>query len=132
MCAALAYYERSVFRPGLGHLLEDLAVVQAGHGDMTGARASFGRAVEVYRSLGADWHIARADVRLRALGIRRAHRGVRDRNKKGWEALTPTELKVALLVAEGRTNPQVAAELLLSPRTVQTPTPKRRATGRVR
>ncbi|WP_159391652.1 MULTISPECIES: ATP-binding protein [Streptomyces] len=117
---ALAYYERSVFRPGLGRLLEDLAVVQAGHGDMTGARASFGRAVEVYRSLGADWHIARADVRLRALGIRRAHRGVRDRNKSGWEALTPTELKVALLVAEGRTNPQVAAELLLSPRTVQT------------
>lgn len=118
--AALSHYEQSVFRPGLGHLLADLAVVQAGHGDITQARAYFNRALKVYRSLGADWHIARADVRLRALGIRRAHRGARDRTKSGWEALTPTELKVALLVAEGCTNPQVAAELLLSPRTVQT------------
>jgi predicted ATPase/DNA-binding CsgD family transcriptional regulator len=38
----------------------------------------------------------------------------------GWEALTPTEAKVAALVAEGQTNPQVAKALLMSPATVKT------------
>jgi predicted ATPase/class 3 adenylate cyclase/DNA-binding CsgD family transcriptional regulator len=38
----------------------------------------------------------------------------------GWEALTPTEAKVAALVAEGKTNPQVAKALLMSPATVKT------------
>ena len=34
--------------------------------------------------------------------------------------LTPTEMKVAGLVAEGMSNPQIAAHLFLSRRTVQT------------
>lgn len=38
----------------------------------------------------------------------------------GWEALTPAELKVALLVAQGRSNPEIASALFLSRRTVQT------------
>ena len=37
----------------------------------------------------------------------------------GWGALTGTECLVATLVAAGRTNPQVAAELLISRRTVE-------------
>ena len=36
------------------------------------------------------------------------------------EALTPSELKVAQLVAEGLTNPQIGARLFISRRTVQT------------
>jgi DNA-binding CsgD family transcriptional regulator len=38
----------------------------------------------------------------------------------GWVALTPTEARVASLVAEGRSNPDIAAELFLSRNTVQT------------
>jgi predicted ATPase/class 3 adenylate cyclase/DNA-binding CsgD family transcriptional regulator len=38
----------------------------------------------------------------------------------GWQALTPMETKVAGLVAEGKTNPQVAKDLLMSPETVKT------------
>jgi predicted ATPase/DNA-binding CsgD family transcriptional regulator len=38
----------------------------------------------------------------------------------GWAALTPAEAKVAALVAEGRTNPDVATALLMSPATVKT------------
>jgi DNA-binding CsgD family transcriptional regulator len=37
----------------------------------------------------------------------------------GWNSLTDTERLVADLVAAGRTNPQVAAELLISRRTVE-------------
>ena len=38
----------------------------------------------------------------------------------GWDALTPTEARVAELVAEGLTNPQVAKELLMGAETVKT------------
>ena len=46
-------------------------------------------------------------------------RGERKRPPFGWESLTPAELGVARLVAEGLTNGQIAERLFLSPRTVQ-------------
>jgi DNA-binding CsgD family transcriptional regulator len=104
----------------LGQTLEDLAVAEAWRGDLEAARHSLKRAVDVYLRLGADWDIARADARLRSLGVRRGRRAAGRRPTTGWEALTPTELKVAQLITEGRSNPQIAAALFLSPRTVQT------------
>ncbi len=44
----------------------------------------------------------------------------RGRPATGWDALTPTEVKVAYLVADGQSNPGVAAALFLSRNTVQT------------
>ena len=38
----------------------------------------------------------------------------------GWEALTPTEVKVAALVAGGAATPDIARGMFLSRRTVQT------------
>jgi DNA-binding CsgD family transcriptional regulator len=49
----------------------------------------------------------------------RGHTG-RKRPASGWTSLTPTELNIARLVAEGLTNSAVAARLFVSPRTVQT------------
>lgn len=37
----------------------------------------------------------------------------------GWQSLTPAELRVTLLVAEGLTNPEIGQQLFLSKRTVQ-------------
>jgi DNA-binding CsgD family transcriptional regulator len=45
--------------------------------------------------------------------VRRA-RGVRKRPASGWESLTPTELEVVELVAEGLTNPQIGQRLFIS------------------
>lgn len=41
------------------------------------------------------------------------------RPASGWGSLTPAELRVAQLVAQGMTNPQVGEQLFISPRTVQ-------------
>ncbi|HKT01860.1 MAG TPA: helix-turn-helix transcriptional regulator, partial [Rugosimonospora sp.] len=70
--------------------------------------------------LGATRDIRRVDARMRALGVRRGPRSLRRRPTKGWEALTPAESRVVELVAQGRPNPEIAAELFLSRRTVQT------------
>jgi DNA-binding CsgD family transcriptional regulator len=70
-------------------------------GDREQARAALTQAAEVYGSLGAA-----ADVtRLRA---------------GGWNRLTPTETKIAGLVEAGLSNPEIAARLLLSRRTIAT------------
>jgi DNA-binding CsgD family transcriptional regulator/tetratricopeptide (TPR) repeat protein len=103
-----------------GQAYEEAAVLLAQAHDLPGARTALGDAVAAYRELGAAWDIRRADARLRQVGVRRGPRSVRRRPTTGWAALTPTEERVASLVAEGRSNPDIAAELLLSRRTVQT------------
>ena len=50
----------------------------------------------------------------------RRGRGPRRRPTLGWESLTPTELEVAKLVAEGLTNPQIAERMFISRKTVTT------------
>jgi DNA-binding CsgD family transcriptional regulator len=98
---------------------EDLAVVLAERGDRRGAKSNVARAMEVYAALGAQWDLRRAAARVRPFGIRRGARGPRQRPAHGWAALSPAELIIARLVAKGLSNPDIATELLLSRRTVQ-------------
>jgi DNA-binding CsgD family transcriptional regulator len=97
-----------------------VAVRLAAAGDVPRARAALGDAVRWYAHLGATWDVRRADARLRAHGVRRGPRSLHRRPATGWSALTPTERRVADLVAAGRSNPDIAAELVISRRTVQT------------
>ncbi len=103
-----------------GQAYEEAAVLLAQARDLGGARGTLTRAVDAYRELGATWDVRRAEARLRPLGVRRGPRSVRRQPTTGWDALTPTEERVAALVADGRSNPDIATELLLSRRTVQT------------
>jgi DNA-binding CsgD family transcriptional regulator/tetratricopeptide (TPR) repeat protein len=88
--------------------------------DRDQARAAFSQAVEVYTALGAAVDVARLQTNFRAHGIRRAPRTKHRRVDSGWDSLTPAEVKIAALVEQGMSNPEIAAQLFLSRRTVAT------------
>jgi DNA-binding CsgD family transcriptional regulator len=100
--------------------LEAAGVALANRGDIAGARTRFSDAFGLYESLGAGWDLARTQATFRAYGIRRGPRVRHRASHQGWDSLTPTELKVAALVAKGMSNPEIATHLFLSRRTVQT------------
>jgi DNA-binding CsgD family transcriptional regulator len=101
--------------------LEDLAVVLAGHRHEEEARAALNEAIGLYEGINAQWDIRRAAARLCPYGIKQGVRGRRGhRVISGWASLTPAELKVAALVAAGASTADIARDMFLSRRTVQT------------
>jgi DNA-binding CsgD family transcriptional regulator len=82
------------------------------------AVALLDEALLAYAAAGAEHDAARARRRLRELGVRRRRSPVVPR--AGLAGLTPAEREVVRLVADGGTNREVAAELFLSPHTVNT------------
>jgi len=117
---AVAHYRSPGPAVELPAALEDLAAVLARRGREDEARAALDEAVSLYEDLDARWDIRRADTRLSVYGIKRGVRGRRGpRATSGWGALTPTELKIAALVAEGNSTSDIAQGMFLSRRTVQ-------------
>ncbi|MEU9331594.1 AAA family ATPase [Streptomyces sp. NPDC048290] len=125
---AVGYY-RSGPRPlALAAATEDLAGAEAARGGRAAATALLNEALGRYQSLGARGDALRVRTSLRALAVRRPRpepgRGDRDAPDPGggprarWERLTPSELRVVRLVAEGLTNREVAERLFLSRHTV--------------
>jgi DNA-binding CsgD family transcriptional regulator len=77
------------------------------------ARPHLRAAWDIFDRLGATPWAERARTELRATG-----ETARSRTSADHEALTPQERHIAALVAQGASSKQVAAQLFLSPRTV--------------
>ncbi|HEY2265307.1 MAG TPA: AAA family ATPase [Streptosporangiaceae bacterium] len=118
---AVAHYRTVGPAAELPAALEDLAAVLAERGEGEEAGAALNEAISLYEGRQARWDIRRAESRLRVHGIRRGTRSRRGaRATFGWEALTPTEVKIAALVAQGDSTSDIARSMFLSRRTVQT------------
>jgi ATP/maltotriose-dependent transcriptional regulator MalT len=103
----------------LSRMLAGRALAQAGRGDR--AVAELERAASALDACGAVRYRDAAERELGRLG-RRPHRRTRPGRPNGSdiESLTERELQVARLVVDRQTNPQIAAELFLSQKTVET------------
>ena len=88
-------------------------------GDVDRAVALLGAAAGAFESFGSVRYRDEVERDLRKLG----HRTPRRRQPRGGDglaALSPRELEIARLVVDRKTNPEIAAELFLSPKTVET------------
>lgn len=87
-------------------------------------QGAYDQAIALLRDAGEVYHAFRAARLSAAVGrdltSAVAALGRRANRPEGWERLTPAERKVALLAAKGHTNPQIAEQLVVSARTVQT------------
>jgi DNA-binding NarL/FixJ family response regulator len=90
-------------------------------GERDGAVSELERAVAAFDDAGAVRYRLEAERELGKLGHRR-HRRTRagKTDASGIDALTERELELAMLVVDRRTNPEIAAQLFLSQKTVET------------
>jgi len=98
---------------------EDLGSALARAGGKDDAIALLEAAYATYLSASAARDLARVRSALHALGVRKRQPSVA-RPEHGWASLTSGELAVVNVVAEGLTSREAAAQLYLSPDTVNT------------
>ena len=98
--------------------MEDLASLLEARGDRAEAVEMRQSAYEIYSRTGATGDAARVWGELRRLGIIRPQPA--DRVRRGWGSLSPAELAVVQVVAEGMTSKAAAERLYLSVNTVNT------------
>jgi DNA-binding CsgD family transcriptional regulator len=119
--AAERLYREAIDRLGRTRLRPDLARAQLLYGEWlrrvsrrVEAREQLREAHESFVAMGADAFAERARRELLATGER-----VRSRRDDTRDELTPQEEQIAQLARDGLTNPEIGAQLFLSPRTVE-------------
>jgi DNA-binding CsgD family transcriptional regulator len=119
--AADALYREAIERLGHCRIAVQLARAHLVYGEWLrresrrlNAREQLRAAYETFSRIGAEAFAERARRELVATG-----ETVRKRTVNTRDDLTPHEAQIARLAAEGRTNPEIGAELFISPRTVE-------------
>jgi DNA-binding CsgD family transcriptional regulator len=119
--AAEALYREAIERLGRTRLVPELARAHLLYGEWLrrerrrlDARRELRIAYEMLTGLGMEAFAERARVELEATGERARKRTVDTRDQ-----LTPQETQIARLAANGHTNREIAAELFISPSTVE-------------
>jgi DNA-binding CsgD family transcriptional regulator len=118
---AEAFYRDAVDRLGRTRMRMELARAHLLYGEWlrragrrVDAREHLGSAYEMLTEMGADGFAERARRELVATGETVPKRTVETRDE-----LTPQEAQIARLAGNGHTNPEIGAELFISPRTVE-------------
>jgi DNA-binding CsgD family transcriptional regulator len=116
-----ALYREAIDRLGRTRARLDLARAHLLYGEWLrrqsrrlDARTQLRTASELFLAAGADAFGERARRELLATG-----ETVRQRTSQARDELTPHEAQIAGLARDGQTNPEIAAQLFLSPRTVE-------------
>jgi len=114
-------YREAIDRLGRGPVRTELARAHLLYGEWlrrehrrVDAREQLRRADDAFASMGAEAFAERARRELRATGEK-----LRKRRDEARDELTPQEEQIARLARDGLTNPEIAAQLFLSPRTVE-------------
>ncbi len=87
-------------------------------GDRGAAEVELYRIHDVFARLGAELALDDVREKMRELGMRLPRR--KPTEGSGWGELTPTEVKVARLVADGKSNKEIGEALSMSDRTAGT------------
>ncbi len=119
--AAESLYEEAVTRLARGNVALHLARAKLVYGEWLrrenrrlDARRQLGAAHDLFDSFGAGAFAERARRELLATG-----ETARRRTADALSLLTPQEAQIARLAGDGLTNPEIGAELFISPRTVE-------------
>ena len=111
---AVAALDRSDSTLAQVHGQVQLGAAQRRVGDLAAARESLSDGFEQAERLGAQPLVDRARSELWALGVR-----PRRAARTGVDALTPSERRIAALAAKGLSTPQIAHELYVTRKTVE-------------
>jgi DNA-binding NarL/FixJ family response regulator len=115
LTAAVRLLEGSPFTLELVRALVDLGAARRRAGQRAGAREPLTRALDLAARGGMRALADRARAELLAAGARPRRTAC-----SGWDALTPAERRVATLAAEGCGNREIAQQLFVTRRTVET------------
>jgi DNA-binding CsgD family transcriptional regulator len=114
-------YTEAITRLGRTRVVPHLARARLLYGEWlrrekrkTEARVQLRTAAKVFAEMGADSFARRAERELVASGER-----IRRRDTGTVQELTAQEAQIARLAADGHSNPEIAEQLFLSPRTVE-------------